>query len=45
MITFRVHLSDGSKVDVAAATPKQAGDTAIKRHPGCMVSKVKQVKG
>jgi len=44
MITFRVHLSDGAKVDVTAETPKQAGDIAVRRHPGTSVSKIKTVR-
>ena len=42
MITFRVHLSDGIKIDVQAETPHQAGQIAVKRYPGCIIAKIKK---
>jgi len=41
---FRVHLSDGSKVDVEANTPAQAADTAKAGKPGVTTLKIKRVK-
>lgn len=44
MTVFRVHLSDGSKVDVDAETPQQAEATAKTGRPGVTATKVKRVR-
>jgi hypothetical protein len=41
---FRVHLSDGSKVDVEANTPAQAVSSALAGKPGVTTLKVKRVR-
>lgn len=42
-MTFRVHFSDGTKLDVQAASPAEAGAAAKRQHDG-VISKIKQVK-
>jgi hypothetical protein len=44
MPRFRVHLSSGEKLDVAAATAAAAAAEAKKRRPDDGVSKVKLVR-
>lgn len=43
MATFRVHLSDGSKHDVDAKTPAEAGRIATAKKP-VPITKIKRVK-
>lgn len=43
-MTFRVHLSDGTKHDITAATPAAATAIALKRGAGAIVTKVKLLR-
>lgn len=43
-MTFRVHLSDGSKKDIDAESPSQAHDIALKNTTSVWVTKVKRLR-